>query len=454
MKTRTFSILAVLAVVLVGAAIIASNRGETGAATPRDQGSKFFGDLAGHVNDVTEIDITAAEPEPEPPPPNPDGTPAPAPTNPPGGTKTFVIQKQGDAWGAAEKGGYPVDASKVKQLVVGISEFTTLSEMTKVKSSYNKLGVEDITEPKAESKRVTLKDSSGKVLADVLIGKPKVSQNFGGKPALYVRRVGDEQAFEVSGNLTVATDASSWLDREVSKVESARVNRVVTAHPGGETLTVEKTKPDDQNFSVAGLPTGEELMWPGVANGIASSLQYLSLEDVKKNENFDTTEATTTEFTTYDGMRVIAKSVEKDGKTWMTLSAAFDPALVVPEPATVEPPKPEEGAPPTPTPPKPVRKTAEEVQKEVEAFNKKVSPWVFAVPGYAAANMRKHMTDLLKKKEEPKPAGEGDAAIGGDGLPVMGDPAPPPVKKDDAQKDETPPPADKPADEKKETPPA
>ena len=440
MKTRTFSILAVLALALVLAAYFSSKRDAEGADSSgpgRTAGSKFFGDLSEHVNDVAEVTVAAPEPAPETAP-NPDGTPAEPAAAPATAPKTFVITKQGDTWGASAKGGYPVDAGKVKQLVVGLSELATLEPMTRNKGFYSKLGVEDIDAPKAASKRVTLKDSSGKVLADVLIGQSARAQGGNGsKPSLYVRRVGEDQAFEVAGAVNVAADASGWLDLDIAKLESARVNRVVTAHPGGEVLEVMKNTTDDKNFSVVGLPAGEELMWPGVADGIAGALQYLRLEDVQKNDNFDMSGATTTDFTTFDGMRVTVKSLEKDGKTWATLNAAFDPTLLVEAPTVVAPPpegdKPADEPPtPPPTPPKAARKPAEEVQKEVEALNTKVVPWVYVIPGYGAANLRKHMTDLLKKKEEPKPAeGEPQDPTNGDApIAPIGGPPPPPVKTD------------------------
>jgi|SRR5882672_2863394 len=434
MKTRTFTILVVLALALGLAAYFLSNRDAEGAtsSSARADGAAFFGDLKQHVNDVAEVTVAAPEPAPETAPPEgPDAAPAPAPT-PPSGPKTFVITKQGDTWGASAKGGYPVDAAKVKQLVVGLSELTTLEAMTKNKTYYSKLGVEDIAEPKAASKRVTLKDSSGKVLADVLIGQSARAQGGNGsKPSLYVRRVGEDQAFEVSGAVNVAADASGWLDLDITKLETARVNRVITSHPGGEVLEVMKNTAEDKNFSVVGLPAGEELMWPGVADGIAGALQYLRLEDVQKNENFDMSGATITEFTTFDGMRVAVHSIEKDGKTYATLSATYDPTLLVEAPTVVPPPEGDKPADAAPTPPKPARKSAEEVQKEVDALNKKVAPWVYVVPGYGAANMRKHMTDLLKKKEEPKDpdAALKDAANGDAPLAPIGEPVPP-VKND------------------------
>jgi hypothetical protein len=426
MSKRNLIILAVVAALVALIAFFVPRNGAQTDAAASSSGKKFFPDLV--VNDVAEISVSGA-----------DSTAAADPTgaNPTQSKKilTFVVKKEGDTWGAAEKGGYPVDVGKVKQLVLGLADMTAVAEMTKKADGYKKLGVEDLTDADAESKRVTVKDKSGKVVADVLIGKPKTTRNFGGKQEVYVRRVGDAQAFTVSGQANVAVDAASWLDREIAKVEGARMRKVTTTQTDGTQLTVSKAAPEEQNFTVEGLPEGKELMWPGVANQIPSALQYLNLEDVRKNDGFDMSGATITEFDAFDGLVVTVKTLEKDGKTWMTLNAAFDPSQVK-EVASVEPPPPaagekKEGDAATPAEPKkPARKTPDEVKAEVEAFNKKVGPWVYAVPGYNAANLRKRMDDLLKKPEPPPGAAGAGADAHGDGelgseLPIELGGAPP-----------------------------
>lgn len=398
MKTRSFSILAIAFVAAAVAAFFAS-RGSDSSAASSTAGQKFLPDLV--VNDVAQL--TLAGPEALEDPINPEDPSEASAPDAPATVTTFVVKKEGESWGAADKGGYPIDVGKLKQLVIGLAEMRVVAEMTKKPEGHVKLGVQEITEPKAESKRVTLRDSSGKVVADVLIGKPKQTRNFGGKPSLYVRRVGENQVYEVTGQLSVAVDAASWLDREVAKLEAGRVRQVTTTHGDGTQLIVNKSAPEDANFAVEGLPADKELMWPGVANGIASALQYLNLEDVQKSEGVDLSGATITEYVTFDGMVVTVKTLEKDGKTWLGLSAAFDESKIVDVPTVVAPPVEGEEAPVTPPPAKPVRKTPEEVKTEVAALNQKAGPWLYAVPGYSAANFRKKLDDLLKKDEPAVP---------------------------------------------------
>lgn len=368
MNSKTLVVAGLATAALLGAGLYLSSREPgTAAATA---GGRMFPELSPRVNDVTEVTIQD-------------------------GTSTFSVRKDGATWGAADKGGFPVDFDKVKALVVGIAEFQLVEAMTSNAQFHAKLGVEEPGTEGASSKRVSLKDASGKLLADVILGRAKQNQGMVSKPSLYARRVGEDQVWEVTGSISVASDSAGWLDREISKIESTRVASAVVRHPDGEVLTVRKNEPGQQDFTVENLPEGKELSWSGVANGISSALQYMSLDDVQRNEGFDLEGATVTEYACFDGLVVTARSVERDGKNWITLEARLDEALRA-EPVGPEAPPPAEGEAP-PTPPKPALKELDLVRKEVDELNAKWSPWVFAVPGYNAANLRKRMTDLLKQ---------------------------------------------------------
>lgn len=403
MNAKTLLVLGLASAALLGAAFVVASQRE-GAYTPaRENGKKLFPELAKDVNSVVELTVRSKD-------------------------STVAVKRDGERWGMADKGGYPVDFDKVKQLVVAISEFEILSEMTRNPEHFKKLGVQDPTAEESESKQVTLKNASGAVLADVIIGSAKTTQGFGGKPSLFVRPVSGDQPYQVTGQVNLFGDASSWMKRDICKIESNRVAQVVIEHPDGAKLAIAKSAPEDKDFAVQDLPAGEELMWSGAANPIGGALQYLSLEDVKPADQITLENPTTAEFTTFDGVRLTVQSAEMDGKTWIRLAAAFDESLRSEQAGPPAPPAAEgaEGAEAPPPAPASTLKPVEDVRKEVEELNAQFSRWVYAVPGYNGANFRKRVTDLLKKKPEE---GEGDEAFDGSvlDLPVTDDGDEPPA---------------------------
>ncbi|MCC7013108.1 MAG: DUF4340 domain-containing protein [Planctomycetes bacterium] len=388
MNQKTFGILAVVTGVVLAAGVFVSQRGESGAATANPTlGKRLFPELGARLNDVAKLTVVSKD-------------------------ATINLEKNGASWGVADKGGYPVDFGKVKQLAVAVSEMELLAQMTANPASHAKLGVEEPTAAEASSRRVTLKDASGAVLADLIVGKPKPHEGFGGRGSLFVRKEGESQAWEVSGQLSVAGSVNDWLSREIGKLEGTRVKRVFVQHADGNTLAVSKGSATDKDFSVENLPEGAELQWPGVAGGIGSALQYLSLDDVQKSEGFDLAGATSATFECFDGLVVTARSIERDSKTWVALSAKIDESLRAAAPGPQAPP-PAEGEPAPETPKEPELKALEDVKKEADELNAKWSAWVYAVPGYSAANLRKKLTDLLKA---PEPVAPPDGSAPSDGL--------------------------------------
>jgi len=407
MNNRLIVSLVVITALVAGAAVMSLRRPDAHVRTGESLTSgPFLGDLSAHVNDAARVTITTSQ-------------------------GAFTVEKGDEGWGLQDKGGYPVDFNKVKAVVVGLSELEVAEEKTSNPEYYAKLGVEEIG-PDAASKRITIADGAGTVLADVLVGNARTSRGGGvGGSSLYVRREGAPTSYEVRGAVQVDGQATNWLDKQIIKLEAQRVRQVVIRHPDGEVLTVAKQEEGDAHFAVQDPPADRELIWEGVADSVGGALAWLSLEDVGPDlVDFDQQAATVAEFTCFDGYVVTVETVEVDGKTYLRLHGALDESqradaeIVGPEPAEPEPqaeaeaPEGDEAAADSEETEEPEDqgKTADEVRAEAEALNEKVGAWIYEIPGYRATNLRKRMAELLKplESEEPEPAAEEpDAAPSG-----------------------------------------
>ena len=418
MNSRTLQVMSVVALAVAGAAWFATRKTDAGSTAAKDaqSGAPLFPELAQKTEDVKTIKVQAKG-------------------------QAFTVEKQGDGWGMSEKGGYTVNFDKVKDLVSKLAYFKILEKKTKDPALYGKLELEDADKPDAKSTRVTLSDGGGGVLADVLIGKTAA----GGGPSIssmYVRRPGEEQTYEVSGTVYIDGAANNWLDKQVVKLERSRVHKVEIVHADGTKLVIAKAAPDDKNFVVQDLPAGAELKWPGVADGIAGALEYLNFDDVEASgkRDFADPTATTATLQTFDGLIVTIKLLEKEGKFYGQFSAHADPAARV-EVTKFEPPPPPpadakqdpavtDPAAPPPAPPAPAApvetksvpgKSAEDVAKEATELEARLSKWTYVLPGYAASNFTKQLSDMLK---EETPAPPPDATTpppptNGDGAPAQ-----------------------------------
>lgn len=382
MNGKTIRTMGIAALAAAVAAFFASRGGdgstEVAGAEP---GTALFPELNDDVNAAARVTVTQ-------------------------GDESFTVEREGDAWGSADKDGYPVSFDQVKKVVVGISELTIVEPKTKNPANHSKLGVQAPDEEDSMSRRVTIEDASGATVADVILGETRPSRGLG-RPTMYVRRADEDQAWEVAGRVTVDGSLANWLDRKIVSIDGKRVRSVLTTHPDGEVLKVEKEKPSDNAFMLVDHPPGRELAWPGVTNGIGGALQHLSLEDVAKREtvDFDSLPFTTTVFSTFDGLVVTARIAEKDEKSYLTLEASYDGSQRYVDVSGPDPAPPEEGA--TLEMEEEV-KPVEEVQAEVEEINSRVGPWAYVIPGYSATNMTKRNEDMLKKLPDPPPPAEED----------------------------------------------
>lgn len=367
MNTKSITLLSAVALGLGAAAVYVVTRSRPETTAQAKVGTPLFADLRARVNDVARVQVTTSD-------------------------EVYTLSRGDAGWGLQEKGGYPVDVDKVKALVVGLSELELVEEKTANPALFSRLGVQDPSATSdTPSRRVVLSDASGAALADLVVGR-EVPARGGGDPHLYVRRPDGGPALEVRGRVRVEDASTALLDRQVAKLERTRVARVTVTHPDGEVLRVERPSSDVTDFSVADLPEGATLSWPGVAGGVAGALEYLNLEDVRPGDApFDAAAAVRTRFETFDGLVVTTESLEEDGRVLVRVQAAFEPTLRPAEP--VGPPDAEGQAPTADL------KSAADVEAEAAAINARVGSWIYVVPGYAGSNLRKRVAELLATPE-------------------------------------------------------
>ncbi|MBK7643174.1 MAG: DUF4340 domain-containing protein [Planctomycetes bacterium] len=315
------------------------------------------------------------------------------------GTATLVRDASG-GWGLAEKEGYPVDASAVRQSLLALAEMTPLEEKTDDPSRYEKLGLQAPDAEGSTSTLVTVKDKSGAEIAKVLVGKQ--SEAHGGMPSgnTYVRRGDEKVCWLAKGSPELKDKPTDWLKKQILEVKRDRIQSVEVKHADGELVQVQRAKPEDANFDLAGIPEGQELSYPTVAGSLAGALEYLNLEDVLPADKVDFTKdpGPTSEFRTFDGLKVTVHVKDEGDKCYARFEVAYEAPPQVgpaPEPApSAEGAMPEEQA-------EEAKKSPEEVKKEASELQERLSKWAYVIPAYSKAFFEKHMKELVKAKTPP-----------------------------------------------------
>jgi hypothetical protein len=335
MQQRHLIFLLAATVVLVAMALFAVASGDRGVSRAAP-GERAFPALAAKLGDIASVAVTRN-----------------------GSTLTMI--RDGDSWLVSEKGKYPANPEKIRQLVLALADLTLVEPKTQQPDLYPRLEVED--PDKGKSALVAIKDKAGGTIAEAVVGKRRYDRLGGGNDGVYMRRPGERQAWLARGSLDPSGEPSSWLDRRILDISEKKIAKVVLTQPDGATLVISRAAPTDK-FAVEGAPADAKFKSETTTSGPATALETLDLDDVRPRGDLPIPdkEVTNASFTTFDGLAVNVRMFEHNKANWVAISASGS------------------GAP----------------ESEAKKTDEKVSPWIYAIPGYKANLLKTKLADLLE----------------------------------------------------------
>ncbi|SIN78689.1 protein of unknown function [Singulisphaera sp. GP187] len=191
----------------------------------------------------------------------------------------FEVKFKDGKWVIPSHYDYPADAkdrlAKTASSVMDLNKDTIRSDRVE---DQEEMGVVDpldakVTSLKGRGKRVTLRDASEKVLADLIIGNEvrKEKDSPGGEPAKgqrYVRVPGQKRIYGVNVKADLSTKFADWIETNLLKLDASKVRKVVIDHHKvdperraivpGDVLTLER-KDANGPWTTEGVPEGKEL---------------------------------------------------------------------------------------------------------------------------------------------------------------------------------------------------
>ncbi len=296
MNMRTLLLLIAVAALTLLAGLWFADRRQPAETVSVDEA--LFPDLLEQVNEVQALQVQRAGDQPG-----------------------LRLERRGDAWVVADRGGYPAQLSKVRETLLGLARSRLLEAKTRNPDLYSRLGVEAI-EGTAEARGALLTLEMADQSRSVIIG------NYDGQSDLgtFVRRPDEAQSWLASGTLTLDLGVSAWLQRDLLDISSNRLRAVHIEHPDGELISVAKEERSDANFRIVNIPEGREPASAFVANALASVLANLRLDDVMPaSEAFlDPDQAITVRYETFDGLVVSLQAWPMEDNQQISLRAQHD----------------------------------------------------------------------------------------------------------------------------------
>lgn len=329
MSARNVALLALAALLVIALAVLLATRrdaGQLGAA-----GEPVLPGLADSVNEVTEVRLTKGD-----------------------GARVTLRRRETD-WVVGERD-YRADSGRIRKLLLDLGALEVVEEKTAVAAKYPELGVEDVAPPKGSGTLVEV--IAPERSFTLILGKPA------GTKGGYVRVPGNPQSVHARPQVNADADAKRWIDRTLLDIPQDRIREVSIEPTEGPEYTVTRPAKDVTDFSVTGVPKGRQLSSPSAANGAASALASLTLDDVRRvpEQPVDPRQERKAKFTTFDGL-TLEVSGRKEGERHFLAARA--------------------------------ESASEETRAEADALNARLAGWEFEIPAYKYDAIFRPIEELL-----------------------------------------------------------
>ncbi|WP_416305647.1 DUF4340 domain-containing protein [Neptunicella sp. SCSIO 80796] len=187
----------------------------------------------------------------------------------------FSAQLVDGQWLVAELNNYPVDQDKLSKLLKSLVAAQRVQAKTTKPEYFDRLGLRDISDQDSLATQVTL--SAGTKSWSLLVGSSPERGH-----GQYVRLSGKNQSWLIDQNLELPMTDTDWLKQPILPNELQQIKQVQRV--GKQGWTIEKSDPEQTNYTLVALPEGRLLKYPGVLNSVVTAISQLNFEQIQPND--------------------------------------------------------------------------------------------------------------------------------------------------------------------------
>jgi len=321
MSRQQFIALAVAALAAISAAVYLSTQRN---AAREIHGLPLLPSLASEMNTLTSLSVLKGS-----------------------STPSVTIHKQGDEWTVAERANYPADVSKLRKLLLALSDARIREEKTSDPANYSLIGVEDPTKPGATGAQIDLIAKNGK--QDVIVGKPAEQGSF-------VRRVGEQISYVVEPAISLEAEPRYWIDTRLLDISADKIQSIQFKPDTGPTYTLRRVSepqptlasqptpaegkrsapnaaaatpatPAASKFVLEGVPSGRQAADSSTLEPSPTIFSSISDDDVAPVGDIDFSKPSTVTLALSDGSVITLTGAAVGEKRWIQIAAPKDASL-------------------------------------------------------------------------------------------------------------------------------
>ncbi len=290
MQQRSSLILAAVAVIAVGGAWQFGGGLSQAPTAEAMAGGLVFPGLASKLGQVARIEIQ-------------------------GKAALLAIVQAGGKWGLADRGGFPVQQDKLRELLTGLTELRLTEARTSEPANYGRLGVEDPS-PVGTSNLLRLLDGAGKPIVTLIVGHRRVRTQGNVPETIFIRRPGEAQSWMAEGRLPVDSDPQLWFERDIANIAGAKIASA-TVERGDVVLGFARNGEKFELTAPAEHPKTDDYR----VEEVARALESLTLTDVRPATEQPGVAIGTVRHTLGDSTVITTKVFRADTEIWIQIAA-------------------------------------------------------------------------------------------------------------------------------------
>ena len=287
----------ITAVTIVAAAVSVTNRPKA-TFIPKDRPYVFAG-LDEKLNDTYSIAIQKAD-------------------------RHYTVRRIDGGWGIEELRDYPANFDNVKTLLVQLAQLRYLEPKTADPERFERLELRDVSVKGAKSRKVTVKDKDGTVLAEGLIGKRNADLFGTGRGGTYMRIRGKDESWLIEGTVTLGEGPADWVSKRLLDVKSDAMKRLEITSPTKGKVAVSRNAVTDKDFKLEDIPAGKRQRGQWETNQMPKAFEALDLIELKRADEveFGATATYKGQFQTFDGLLINTEAAKLGKRYWVRISAS------------------------------------------------------------------------------------------------------------------------------------
>ncbi len=307
------------------------------------------------------------------------------------GENRIALVGSGESWSLESLPGFPIEPNRLRELILALAALEASDRMTDKPRNYDRLGVQEET---PSGGRVKLLDENQKILADVFVGDEREGRatapgGFSPSEGQYVRIGGDPWVYKTNKIVSLASDRTQWLEKELLKVkaedlQSIQIDNAATT----ESFVLARGSSGELELENE-IPTGMQIKDWAIDN-VGRALSNLSLTDVLPASDSAVEFDGAYRAIQKNGLVYEVHTATREEKYFARIAAQYDSslnlglsdertsdsveALAMPDPET-----------------------------EALELRERHEPWVYEISEFAHGNLSKSLSDLLEPIREETP---------------------------------------------------